>query len=320
MLGNSAGVFQRVDFNAKSDACHGVVKWSALKSIWWTTMTATWFVFFFDTLSLSSIAVFLTLTCITLCLGHSLGMHRQLIHGAFESPTWVQKLLVYLGTLVGLGGPFTMMHTHDMRDWAQRQPECHPFLSHQNSILKDFYWQLHCKLHLDNKPQYKFPQYMKDDRFYRLLQSTSMLQQLLVASILFFLGGWAWVVWGVCARVSISIFGHWLIGYFAHNSGNRDWHLTNVSVQGYNVNHLGLITFGECWHNNHHAYPGSANLGLKNNQFDPGWQILKVLETVGLVWNIKTPDNLPKPENLELLAESSLALKANKELTVENIL
>lgn len=89
--------------------------------------------------SVSAVAVFLILTAITLCLGHSLGMHRKLIHHAFETPKWVERCLVYLGTLVGLGGPFTMMYAHDIRDWAQRKPACHDFLSHGQGVVTDFW-------------------------------------------------------------------------------------------------------------------------------------------------------------------------------------
>jgi len=121
---------------------------------------------------------------------------------------------------------------------------------------------------------------------------------------LFSIGGLPWIIWGVCARVSVSVFGHWLIGYFAHNTGHRSWHLDRVAVQGYNVKGFGLITFGECWHNNHHAFPSSAKLGLEHNQADPGWLVLMALKRVGLVWNVKTPDNLEHRENLRKLNQS----------------
>jgi len=287
-----------VDTSIYANPNTGTVKWSASKSLWWLGMTLTWFWFAPSTVSISAIVVFIVTTALTLCLGHSLGMHRKLIHHAFDCPKWMERICVYLSTLVGLGGPFTMMRTHDTRDWAQRLPRCHPFLSHQNSFLRDFCWQLHCKLHLNNPPRLQYPAKIQADRFYRVLQSTSMLQQGLFGLVLFMLGGWAWVVWGVCARVSVSVFGHWLIGYFAHNSGHRSWHLDRVAVQGYNVKGFGMITFGECWHNNHHAFPGSAKLGLEHNQADPGWLVLMVFKKLGLIWNIKTPDNLEHRENL----------------------
>jgi len=296
---------ESVDTRNYADPNIGAVRWSASKSLWWLGMTLTWVWFATTTVSIDSIAVFLVTTAITLCLGHSLGMHRKLIHHAFDCPKWLERVCVYLSTLVGLGGPFTMMRTHDTRDWAQRLPQCHPFLSHQNNLLKDFYWQLHCKLHLDYPPSLRYPDCIQNDRFYKLLQTTSILQQGLFGVVLFIFGGWPWVVWGVCARVSVSVFGHWLIGFFAHNKGHRSWHLNRVAVQGYNVKGFGLITFGECWHNNHHAFPGSAKLGLEHNQADPGWLVLMVLKQLGLVWNVKTPENLKHRDNLRKLSQSS---------------
>lgn len=293
------GVLDRIDFDGNSSPVSGLVRWSPLKSLWWCGMLGLWVTLGVTHVSFSSVLVFLGLTAVTLCLGHSLGMHRLLIHGAFDAPKWVERVMVYLGTLVGLGGPFTMMHSHDMRDWAQRMPACHPFLSHQSPLLRDFWWQVHCKLHLDQPPEFHFPSALIEDRFYRALQATSMLQQIPLGLALFALGGWGWVAWGIGARVTVSIFGHWLVGYFAHNQGARDWHLRGASTQGYNLPRLGLVTFGECWHNNHHAFPGSARLGLSPGQFDPGWLVLRGLERLGLVWNLRTPDDMPARANLE---------------------
>ena len=293
-----------VDISVHADPTAGLVKWSASKSLWWLSMTLVWFWFAASTVSVSSLLVFLILSAVTLCLGHSLGMHRKLIHHAFDCPKWTERLCVYLSSLVGLGGPFTMMRTHDTRDWAQRLPECHPFLSHQNSLLKDFYWQLHCKLHLQSPPSLQYADSVQNDWFYRHLQSTSILHQAFLAVVLYLVGGWSWVVWGTCARVSVSVFGHWLIGYFAHSVGQRSWHVNEAAVQGYNIKGLGLITFGECWHNNHHAFPGSAKLGLESHQFDAGWKVLKVLEKINLAWNITTPENLPHRENLVRIDQS----------------
>ena len=64
-------------------------------------------------------------------------------------------------------------------------------------------------------------------------------------------------------------------------------------MQGFNVRFCGLITMGECWHNNHHAFPGSARLGINSDQADPGWWVLMVLQKINLVWNIKLPKDLP---------------------------
>jgi hypothetical protein len=107
-------------------------------------------------------------------------------------------------------------------------------------------------------------------------------------------------------RVAISVTGHWLVGYFAHNRGPRSWHIEGAGVQGYNVRYCGLITMGEAWHNNHHAFPASARLGLRPGETDPGWAVLVLLSRLGLVWNLKTPDTLPPRPNLVALINDAV--------------
>jgi stearoyl-CoA desaturase (delta-9 desaturase) len=93
------------------------------------------------------------------------------------------------------------------------------------------------------------------------------------------------------------VFGHWLIGYLAHNHGGLVREVRGAAVQGRNIHFTSLLTMGECWHNNHHAFPGSARLGLAPGEWDPGWWVLRGLERCGLVWGIRLPKDLPhRPE------------------------
>lgn len=257
-------------------------------------MYATAFIGGWFTASLETFLVFVVTTVVTLCFGHSLGMHRRLIHQSYECPKWLENLFVHLGVLVGLAGPFGMSRTHDTRDWAQRQKQCHAYFSHGSHFLRDAFWQLHCDIKLTNPPRFEPEAILTSNRFHRFMERTWMLQQLPLALVLWTLGGMAWVVWGIAVRVAVSVTGHWLIGYFAHNVGHRSWHVQGASVQGYNIRFCGLITMGECWHNNHHAFPGSAKLGLEPHQADPGWWVLGMLQKVGLVWNIKLHTDLPE--------------------------
>jgi stearoyl-CoA desaturase (delta-9 desaturase) len=245
-----------------------------------------------------ALALFVITTAVTVCLGHSLGMHRRLVHRSYDCPLRLEQLFVYLGTLLGMAGPFGMIRQHDIRDWAQRKAECHPYLAHRSSMLRDCYWQLHCELQLQHPPALITEPRVADSSFYRFLERTWMAQQLPWALIFFALGGAPWVIWGIAARVAVSVTGHWLIGYFAHNRGPRSWHIEGAGVQGYNVRYCGIITMGEAWHNNHHAFPASARLGLHPGEIDPGWLVLQALERIGLVWNIKTPEVLPVRPNL----------------------
>ena len=102
----------------------------------------------------------------------------------------------------------------------------------------------------------------------------------------------------------MSVLGHWLIGYFAHNQGGRNWHVKGAAVQGYNVPFAALLTMGESWHNNHHAFPGSARLGLEPGQWDPGWWVLRALEALGMVSDLVTPDRIENRAELLRVHES----------------
>jgi len=79
--------------------------------------------------------------------------------------------------------------------------------------------------------------------------------------------------------------------------------VVGAAVQGRNVRWTSLLTMGECWHNNHHAFPGSARLGLQAGEWDPGWWVLTGLRSIGLVWASRLPGNLPpRPELREACA------------------
>jgi stearoyl-CoA desaturase (delta-9 desaturase) len=279
----------------------GVVHWAPQKSLWVSAMTLGALIGAPMFFSWSGLAVFFATTALTLCLGHSLGMHRRLIHSAFEMPRWLEYVCVYLGTIVGMAGPIGMTRLHDFRDWAQRQRDCHAYFCHRSSFWRDAWWQLHCELKLTHPPRFAPEARLAVDRFYAFLERFWMWQQLPWAVLFYTTGGASWLFWGICARVAISVTGHWFIGYYAHREGGQTWVVRGAAAQGYNISWAGLISMGESWHNNHHAFPGSAKLGLFRGQFDPGWWVICLWERCGLVWNIKQPDDLAyRPELLRL--------------------
>ncbi len=290
-----------------ANALQGQVRWSPAKSIWWFVMALGACAAITHAFSWGGVALFAVTSAATLCLGHSLGMHRRFIHRAWEAPRWLEHLFVYLGTLVGMAGPLGMMRTHDLRDWAQRQPACHDYFGHRRSLLVDAWWQMHCDIALERPPRFVAPAEVAGDRFYRWLERTWMWQQLPWALLFYALGGVGWVLWGVCARVAVSLTGHWFIGHHAHKRGHRSFDMRGAAVQGFNVRVPGLgavgswitgaITFGECWHNNHHAYPASSRIGLARHELDPGWWVLLMLHRLGLAGRLALPADLPhRPE------------------------
>ena len=278
--------------NERGDAYDGNVSFDPVKAIWLGSMILFGTVGSVLTISVDAVLLFVFFTLITLCFGHSLGMHRRFIHRSYTCPKWMEYFFVHLGVLVGLAGPLGMLKTHDMRDWAQRQDQCHDFFAHGKWWMHDAYWQLFCSIELDKPPPFQPEAEIATDPVYAFMEKTWMLQQFPWALLFYLIGGWAWVFWGICSRVTVSVIGHWLIGYFAHNSGDRDWHVEGAAVQGFNIPFFAFLTMGESWHNNHHAFPGSAKLGLESNQIDPGWSVLLLLEKLGLVSDLVTPDAL----------------------------
>jgi stearoyl-CoA desaturase (delta-9 desaturase) len=284
--------------SALTNPVEGRPVWSPVKSLWFTAMAVSAVVGGPLTFAWDAAIVACLLTIVTLCLGHSIGFHRLLIHRSFECPRWLEYMLVYLGVLVGMGGPRRMVYLHDIRDWSQRHPRCHRFFIHQSSLWLDWFWQMHCELKLRQPPDFAPNEPITGPLFYRFLDRTWMMQQLPLAVCLYLLGGIPWVIWGVCVRVTLSLTGHWLVGYIAHNAGSQTWVVEGAAIQGYNVRGLGLITMGEAWHNNHHAFPESARLGLTRGQNDPGWWAISLLRRMGLVRNIRLPENLPPRDEL----------------------
>ena len=277
----------------QGDVLAGTVRWSPVGSLWWTAMAMGTLVGGVATFSWQAFGVFIVLTGLVLLFGHSLGSHRKLIHDSFACPQWLEYMLVYAGTLVGLSGPLSLVRQHDLRDFAQRQSDCHPYLRHGSSFWADGWWQLHCRLDLIHPPQLAIDARIADNKFYCWLERTWMLQQVPPALMLYLAGGWAFVIWGGCARVMAAVTGHWLIGHFAHNHGGMHHVVDGAAVQGRNIKWTSLLTMGESWHNNHHAFPGSAKLGLHANELDPGWWVLVALGKLGLVWDCRLPADLP---------------------------
>jgi fatty-acid desaturase len=299
----------RVSTDDLASVCDGEVRYEPIRSLWFIGMASAaviggiWF------FTWSGLLVFFLATGAVLLLGHSLGSHRKLIHNSFACPKWLEYFLVYMGMQVGLAGPIGLLRAHELRDYAQRLPTCHDYLRHGSSFWKDAWWQLHCELRLKNPPKISIEDRIAGDRFYRFLEATWMWQQLPPALLLYAMGDWSFVVFGSCARVTAGVLGHWLIGHFAHNDGGMHFEVKDAAVQGRNIRLTSILTMGECWHNNHHAFPGSARLGLFAGEWDPGWWTLLLLHRLGLAWNFRLPRDMPaRPElmSVDWLAQSQM--------------
>jgi hypothetical protein len=175
----------RVIATTETSATDGRIVWAPAKSLWLLAHMAGGLAALVFFPSLGGLIVFLLLSVVTLLAGHSVGMHRLLIHRSFQAPIWLERLLVWFGTLVGMAGPFGMIRAHDMRDWHQRQTECPPHPSHGAGWLKDAWWQLNCEFRLDRPPRFEIEAEVADDPWYRLMERHWMAQQVPLALFLF---------------------------------------------------------------------------------------------------------------------------------------
>ena len=307
----ASGAFKvnSLQIHPDSDPSDGRVVWDPARSMWNATMLLCALVLGPLYFSWDSFLVFLVLLEITMCAGHSVGFHRRLIHRTFQCPKWVERVLVWLGVMVGMQGPFWVVHSHDLRDWAQRQSNCHPYLRHGQGLFKDAFWSLHCQLKLTHPPGFDPGPGIGDDAFHRFLQRTWMLQQLPLALLLYALGGMPWLVWGIFVRVSVGVSMHWFVGYICHSHGPQSWLVNGGAVQAHNVPWAAIPSMGESWHNNHHAFPASARHGLYPGQIDLGFHFVQLLEKLGLASGIQVPAHLPARAGITAIAANARAAK-----------
>jgi fatty-acid desaturase len=277
-----------------ADPSQGCVKLDPAKLLWngimlSGAMAAPFFA------NISAIILFFTTTYLTLLLGHSVGMHRIMIHRNADAVPALERGLILLGTWVGIGGPAQIIAVHDLRDWAQRHPACHDFFSHRRGYWRDVTWQLFYRFDFDMPPRVEIEPRYSEDRFYQHLSRHWRWHQIGLAAFLFSLGGLPFVLWGICARVAVSTVGHWSVTYVCHNPGPGRYSVINAGVQASDLGGAiaGFLTHGECWHSNHHAFPESARIGLYKGQIDPAARIIEWLAQMDLVTRI----GQARPEN-----------------------
>jgi stearoyl-CoA desaturase (delta-9 desaturase) len=122
--------------------------------------------------------------------------------------------------------------------------------------------------------------------FYRVLSRYHYVPLWTLGLSLWYLGGWDLVCWGIFLRVVFGLHATWLVNSATHMWGSRRFNTRDDSRNNWWV---ALLTFGEGWHNNHHAHPVSARHGLSWWEFDQSWITLKVLKAIGLVRDLKVP-------------------------------
>ena len=155
-----------------ADAVNGKVVYDYPKMLWNLSMVLSAITLAPLTFNFAALSLFIVSTYFFLLIGHSAGMHRLMIHQTYDCHPMVEKVLIYIGVLVGMAGPYGVIHIHDLRDWAQRQPRCHEFFSHKRRFWCDLWWQLTSKFEFENAPQIEIETKYRDDPYYQWLESS----------------------------------------------------------------------------------------------------------------------------------------------------
>jgi fatty-acid desaturase len=215
-------------------------------------------------------------------LGICLTYHRLLTHRGFRVP----KPLEYLGTVFGMlaseGGAISWVAMHRIHHAKSDR------VGQDLHTPKEGFWWSHlgwivCELDRDRREmERRFAPELVADPVHRVLNRVHLLPNILVGLALYAWGGWSYVVWGVFVRLVITLHGTWLVNSATHMWGYRVW---KTNEDSRNLWWVGLLAWGEGWHNTHHAFQRSARHGF-GWELDATWLVIRALAAVGLARDI----------------------------------
>ncbi len=228
---------------------------------------------------------------VTGSLGICLGFHRMLTHDGMKTHPWVRNFFATIGTLAGEGTPLDWVADHRKHHKYSDQvgdphsPHDGPWWSHMNWLA----FHTHNGEHVAYLNRW-VPDLYKS-RFLRVISALFLPIHIAFGFAMFGLGyaiggtpmAWSFLVWIMFVRLVAVLHTTWMVNSASHMFGYRNYETTDDSRNNWFV---ALIAYGEGWHNNHHAYPRMAKHGHKWWEIDITWMAIKVLQRLGLVWDV----------------------------------
>jgi fatty-acid desaturase len=217
-------------------------------------------------------------------LGISMGYHRLHTHRSYRVPKALEYFFALCGTLTLQGGPIYWTATHRLHHQKSDQP------GDPHSPLDGAWWShigwivFSERNNEQNKMVNRYAPDLTKDPFYRWLNVYHWVPLAVLAVLLLVVGGMPLVLWAIAFRIVFGLHSTWLVNSATHMWGGRRFATRDDSR---NTWWVALLTFGEGWHNNHHAHPTSARHGLAWYEFDPSWIQIRILKFFGVAKAIR---------------------------------
>ena len=250
-------------------------------------------------------------------LGIGMGYHRLLTHRGFKTPQWVEYFLTTCATLALEGGPIFWVathrihHQHSDREGDPHSPIDGKWWAHAGWIL------VGRSMHHDTSTLARYVPDLSKDRFHMTITTYHYVPMIVLGLALLAFGGIPFVLWGIFLRTVVGLHSTWLVNSATHSWGSRRFKTRDLSTNSWWV---ALLSFGEGWHNNHHAHPTSARHGLAWYEIDFNWYGIWLMQKLGLARDVYRFQLSSMQENAETLtiapaaSVAAVAAKAERDL------
>jgi stearoyl-CoA desaturase (delta-9 desaturase) len=225
-------------------------------------------------------------------LGICMTYHRLLTHRSFATrPRWLEYPLTALGCCASEGGAIGWVADH-RKHHAHSDDEHDVHSPNRGFAWAHMFWWMTPDIHARHTPEYyrKWAPDLARDPVHRVLDRLHFVFPLLMFAGLYVLGGLPWLIWGGFVRSISVLHTTWLVNSATHVWGYRTYTTRDTST---NLWWVALLTFGEGWHNNHHAFQTSARHGLRWWEVDMTYVAIRVLSALGLAHSLKLPKLTP---------------------------
>jgi stearoyl-CoA desaturase (delta-9 desaturase) len=238
--------------------------------------------------SWSGVLVCLVLHWVTGGVGICLTYHRLLTHRSFATrPKWLEYVMTAFGCCSLEGGPIGWVSDH-RRHHAHSDEEDDVHSPDRGFGWAHMFWWMTPDVTSRHTPEYfrKWAPDLLKDPALRFLNTWHLIFPIALGVGLYALGGMPWLVWGCFVRTILVLHTTWLVNSATHMWGYRSHQTRDRST---NLWWVALLTYGEGWHNNHHAFQTSARHGLAWWEIDPTYIAIRAMQMLGLAHSIKLP-------------------------------